>query len=216
MSLDGPAPTTTIRVMIVDDHEMVAEGLRRSLEREAGIDIVAIAGDAAAAVVAARETRPDVVLMDLVLPGADGVEAARLLLAQRPNTRIVLLTGMAGRSAVHDAISAGCVGYLEKQASTPDLIAAVRRAHAGELVLAADDLQQLLASRAAPSTERLTDRETEVLRLLDDGLSNRAIAERLVISIDTVRTHVQRVLTKLDAHSRLEAVAEARRRQMLS
>lgn len=215
MSPIEPGSDDVIRVMIVDDHDMVAESLRRALDREPGLEVVAVAGDAEAAVAAARTAAPDVVLMDLVLPDADGVEAARRILADRPSVRIVLLTGVAGRSAVHEAVSAGCVGYLEKHASLPELVAAVRRAHTGELVLAAGDLQLLLASRSTSGSDALTDREVEVLGLLAEGLANRAIAERLVISIDTVRTHVQRILTKLEAHSRLEAVAEARRRKLL-
>lgn len=212
---DATLATRPIRIMVVDDHAMVAESLRRALDQEDGIEVVAVARDAAEAVSLAQETQLDVILMDLVLPDIGGVEAARIILANGRTARILALTGAFGRTSVHAAIEAGCVGYLEKHATMTDLVAAIRRAHAGELVLAADDLRLVLARRGSAVDAGLTRREHEVLVLLSEGLGNRGIAERLAISVDTVRTHVQRVLAKLDVHSRLEAVAEARRRHLI-
>jgi two-component system, NarL family, nitrate/nitrite response regulator NarL len=206
-----------IRVLLVDDHHMVAESLRRAIEREPGLDVVGTVGSAAAAFQAVADWRPDVVVMDLLLPDMDGIEATRRLCAEDSTTRVLMLTGSANERSMQDAIEAGCIGYLQKDAVLPELMTAIRRAHRGELVLSPDDLKLILANRPdhQQSDDTLTRRETEVLELLADGMSNKKIADHLTISIDTTRTHVQRILAKLDSHSRLEAVAEARRRKLL-
>lgn len=201
----------------MDDHALVAESFRVVLSGEPDIDVVAIAGTAAEALVAATTHRPDVVLMDYVLPDSDGAEAGARVTAAVPGTKVVMLTGSDEPAALFSAFDAGCVGYLHKTSALEALAAAVRTAAAGELVISSGDLALLLyrhrSGRGGPAA--LTRRELDVLRLAAAGLSSRAIAERLGLSLHTVRTHLQNVLSKLGTHSRLEAVAVARRRGLL-
>lgn len=196
----------------MDDHALVAESLRVVLSGEPDIDVVAIAGTAAEALVAATTHRPDVVLMDYVLPDSPRGRRPGL-----PGTKVVMLTGSDEPAALFSAFDAGCVGYLQKTSALEALAAAVRAAAAGELVISSGDLALLLhrqrSGRGGPAA--LTRRELDVLRLAAAGLSSRAIAERLGLSLHTVRTHLQNVLSKLGTHSRLGAVAVARRRGLL-
>jgi DNA-binding NarL/FixJ family response regulator len=203
-----------IRLMLVDDHEMVAQSLRIILEQEADIDVVAVATSVAEAVDAATVHRPEVVLMDYYLPDGDGVSLATRIKTIDPAIKIILLTGSDDPQALRRAVEAGCVGYLDKLGSLEELASAVRAAATGHVVISADHLTQLLPGRDNALTE-LTKREREILYLITDGLTNQAIAERLVLSIHTVRTHVQTILAKLGAHSKLEAVAVAKRRRLL-
>ena len=206
-----------ITVLIVDDHALVAESFRVVLSGEPDIDVVAIAGTAAEAVAAATTHRPDVVLMDYVLPDGDGAAAAARVMAVLPDTKVVMLTGSDEPTALFAAFEAGCVGYFQKTSDLERLASAVRAAAAGELVVSPADLGLLFEHRRRERGEAatLTPREVEVLRLAAAGLSSRAVAERLGLSLHTVRTHLQNVLTKLGAHSRLEAVAVARKRGLL-
>ncbi len=218
-SVDLPAADDRqIRVLIVEDHKMFSEALRLALDETDDIAVTAAVETRAAAVQAARETRPDVVLMDYRLPDGDGVAAAREIKNEFPATRIVMLTATSDDLVLRRAIEAGCSGYLTKDHTVEELILAVRAAHNGEAQISPAMLSRLLdrlGDRTRPGSD-LTRRETEVLRLLARGLSNQAIATDLDIRLATVRNHVQSVIEKLRAHSKLEAVATATRLGMLT
>jgi DNA-binding NarL/FixJ family response regulator len=205
-------------VLLVDPHVMVAESFRRVLGEEGDLEIVGMARTAAEAVAVAIDRHPDVILMDYVLPDANGAIAAREILAQSPDAKILLLIGIEERSALTDAIDAGCVGYLEKTNTLDKLVAAVHAVAAGDVVLSPGELGRVSAQRVDPGfgVARLTPRELEILDLLGEALSNQAIAIRLTLSVNTVRTHVQSVLRKLNAHSKLEAVTIATSRGLLT
>jgi two-component system, NarL family, nitrate/nitrite response regulator NarL len=203
-----------IRLMLVDDHEMMAHSLRTILEQEDDIEVVAVAHSVAAAVADASTTQPDVILMDYYLPDGDGVSAIARIKQDHPEIKVVLLTGSDDPQALQRAVDVGCLGYLDKTAPLDELAAAVRVAATGHVVISAKDLAQLVPGRTADPAA-LTKRERQVLHLIADGLTNQAIAAELVLSIHTVRTHVQNILTKLGAHSKLEAVAVAKRRRLL-
>ena len=204
-----------IRAVIVDDHAMVAESLRRLLEGEHDIEVVALAVNVAGAIEAVRTCQPDVVVMDYGLPDGDGVAATVRIRAEWPRTKVLLLTGTSGSDVVAAALDAGCVGYVEKTNAAASLVAAVRSVHAGEAVLPQAKLSSLLARTDADPGGTLTKREHEILQQVERGVSNKAIASELTVSLNTVRTHVQSILKKLDAHSKLEAVSIAREQGLL-
>ncbi|HVS41105.1 MAG TPA: response regulator transcription factor [Candidatus Dormibacteraeota bacterium] len=206
-----------IRVVLVDDHDMVAESFRRILATTTDIDVLAVAGTAAAAVEAARVHRPDVIVMDHHLPDGRGSAAAARIRAELPDVRIVVLTGTDDPDALAEAFAAGCVGYFEKTSAFDELPAAIRAAAAGGAVISPRHLDRLRQRErvSAPAGAQLTPREREVLLLVSEALPNATIAARLSLSVNTVRTHVQVILEKLGAHSRLEAVTVARRRGLL-
>jgi DNA-binding NarL/FixJ family response regulator len=200
------------RVVVVDDHPMWREGVARDLA-EAGIDVVGTAGDGRAAVDVAKATRPDVVVMDLQLPVVSGVEATRAVVDALPETRVLVLSASGEHADVLDAVKAGATGYLVKSASAAELLDAVRRTADGDPVFTAGLAGLVLGAfrqmtTAEPET-RLTDRETEVLRLVAKGLTYKQVAERLVLSHRTVQNHVQNVLRKLQLHTRYELVRYA-------
>ncbi len=201
-----------IRVMVVDDHQLVAQALAEVLDDEPDLDVVARTGSVAEATQTARELAPDVVLMDYQLPDGNGVAAAERIRRHRPETKIVMLTAYAEDALLVAAVEAGCSGYLTKDRAVEEVVSAVRAAHAGEVLISPAKLAQLLPKLRRSSSAggvSLTAREIEVLQLMAEGLSNHAIAERLVLSLNTVRNHVQSVISKLQAHSKLEAVAIA-------
>jgi DNA-binding NarL/FixJ family response regulator len=204
-----------ITIVIVDDHAMVAESFKRLLDAQPDIEVVAVAGGMREGTAVIAEVRPDVVLMDYSLPDGDGVAGTIAVREAVPDTKVLLLTGSDRATALQAAIEAGCVGYIEKTAPAETLIQAVRSAAAGDVVLSHRDLGRLMNPRVERRPERLTSREREVLTLVAEGLPNRVVAERLTLSLNTVRTHVQAVLTKLGAHSKLEAVAIARRQGLI-
>lgn len=207
---------STIRVVIVDDHAMVAESLTRLLENEDDMHVVALAVSVAGAIEAARTCQPDVIVMDYGLPDGDGVAATVRIRDEWPRMKVLLLTGSGGSDVVAAALDAGCVGYVEKTNAAASLTAAVRSVHAGEAVLPQAGLSSLLARGAEPGPDSiLTKREREILRHVARGGSNKAIAAELTVSLSTVRTHVQSILKKLGAHSKLEAVSMAREQGML-
>jgi DNA-binding NarL/FixJ family response regulator len=203
------AGASTIRVMVVDDHPIWREGVARDLT-EAGFAVVATAGDGAAAVRIAAAARPEVVLMDLQLPGRSGVDATRAILAADPAARVLVLSASGEDADVLQAVKAGATGYLVKSASRDELVAAVRRAARGDAVfspgLAGLVLGEFRRIAAGPdgTGPRLTEREIEILRLVAKGLSARQIADRLVLSHRTVQNHVQNTLSKLQLHNRVE------------
>jgi two-component system nitrate/nitrite response regulator NarL len=204
-----------IRVVIVDDHAMVAESLQRLLEGQEDMTVVALAVNVAGAIEAARTCQPDVVVMDYGLPDGDGVWATARIRDEWPRMKVLLLTGASSSDVVAAALDAGCVGYVEKTNAAASLVAAVRSVHAGEAVLPQAKLGSLLARADADPGAALTKREREILQRVERGASNQAIATDLTVSLSTVRTHVQSILKKLGAHSKLEAVSIARRKGVL-
>jgi DNA-binding NarL/FixJ family response regulator len=206
--------TDLLRVLVVDDHQMFAESVARILGDEADLEVVGVVGNAADARAAAASAQPDVVLLDFGLPDLDGATTARLLRDEHPSTQIVMLTGQIDDGVFAAAIEAGCVGVVTKDKASSELLSAVRAAGAGELAIPPATLARLLPilRRDGQSAKpQLTSREHEVLELLAEGASTVTIAERLVVSPHTVRNHVQRILVKLEVHSKLEAVAVALR-----
>jgi DNA-binding NarL/FixJ family response regulator len=198
-----------ITILIVDDHSMVAECFQRALLFEADMTVVAVAHTVADAQAAVTSHRPDVVLMDYALPDGDGIAAARTLIRQLPSTKVILVTATNDRGVVRRAIQAGCVGYLEKAMAFAQLVAAVRAAAEGATAISPEHLARAMQEPTTDSV-RLTARERDVLRLIADGCSNDAIARQLSLSLHTVRTHVQSILSKLRVHSKLQAAAFAR------
>lgn len=203
-----------IRVLIVDDHAIVRKGIRALLSESGGFEIVGEAADGHEAIAAAAETQPDVILMDLLMPGMDGIEATRRITSQRPGARILVLTSFAADNKLFPAIKAGALGYLLKDSSPEDLLRAIRQVHRGEPALHPTIARKLLQEIAqpvdlSPAPEALTARELAVLRLIAQGLSNQEIADKLVVSEPTVRTHVSRILGKLHLASRTQAALYA-------
>ncbi|MFW5708821.1 MAG: response regulator [Chloroflexota bacterium] len=200
-----------IRVMIVDDHNMVRKGLVVLLEGFDDLEIVADVGDGELAYNHCHEDCPDVILMDMIMPRVNGVEATRLIKEVCPETQIIALTSFSDETKVQDALQAGAIGYLMKDVSGNELANAIRRAHVGESTLAPAAAQVLIQATARPPSlgHDLTNREREVLALMIDGLNNREIGERLVISNSTVKNHVSSILSKLQTTSRTQAVALA-------
>ena len=208
--------TKTIRVLIADDHAIVRKGIRALLATETDIEVVGEAADGKEAVEKAERLHPDVILMDLVMPGMDGIEATRRITTRQPETRILVLTSFAEDEKVFPALKAGALGYLLKDAGPEELVRAIRQVYCGESSLhpaiARKVLQELSRPPERPLTpEPLTERELEVLRLIAKGKSNREIAEELVISEATVRTHVSNILGKLQLASRTQAALYALR-----
>jgi len=212
-----------IRVLVVDDHPIVRQGLRSYLSSREGIEVVGDAGDGESAVTLARDLRPDVVLMDLVMPGMGGLAATQAITDLGLGARILVLTSFSSHDQVIPAIQAGAAGYLLKDAAPEEVDRAVRAVHAGEGRLDPSVAAVVMAQvaghgpQAAPAPDaddgndlrRLTPRETEVLRLLGEGLSNRALAERLFLSEKTVKTHVSSILAKLGLTDRTQAALYA-------
>jgi DNA-binding NarL/FixJ family response regulator len=206
------------RVMVVDDHPMWREAVARDLT-EAGHQVVATAGDGGEAVRRAPAARPEVVVLDLQLPVMSGVEVTRALVAADPSVRVLVLSASGEHADVLEAVKAGATGYLVKSASRDDLLDAVSRTALGEAVftpglagLVLGEYRRLSVApppRSGPPVPKLTERETEVLRLVAKGLSYKDIAERLVLSHRTVQNHVQNTLNKLQLHNRVELVRYA-------
>lgn len=211
-----------IRVLLVDDQQLLTDSLARLLDAEPDIHVVGVAGTVADVRQLARE-RMDVVLMDYRLPDGTGADAARAIKARWPSARIVMLTAVADDETVLDSIQAGADGYLTKDRALDEVVAAVRGAAAGETLLPRSVIMGI-AQRVAQARDRtverpvigqLTGRELEVLRALSEGLATPAICERLDISRNTLRTHVQNIMAKLNAHSKLEAVTVALRLRII-
>ncbi len=200
-----------IRVLLVDDHAVVREGLRAFLELQEGIEVVGEAADGAEGLAEAERLRPDVVLMDLLMPGLDGVAAMRELRGRLPAARAIVLTSFLDEDRLLPALRAGAAGYLLKNAPPAEVARAVRAAHAGEAVLdpvVAARLVETLARDDEP-LDRLTPREREVLVLLGRGFPNKQIARELHLSEKTVKTHVGHVLAKLGVADRTQAAVAA-------
>lgn len=205
-----------ISVLIVDDHPVVRQGLRTFLETQQDLEIIGEAVNGEDAIVQIRDAVPDVVLMDLVLPGIDGIEATRQAREASPATKVIVLTSFADDERVFPAIKAGAAGYLLKDVEPSQLAEAIRAVQRGEALLhptvAAKLMQEVSADeRRAPGGD-LTDRELEVLRLIARGMSNREIAGELTVSEKTVKTHVSNILAKLHLADRTQAALYAVRR----
>ncbi|MCB0065876.1 MAG: response regulator transcription factor [Caldilineaceae bacterium] len=200
----------SIRVLIVDDHAVVRQGLRIFLDMESDFVIVGEAADGAAAVQLARQLRPDVVLMDLLLPVMDGVTATGHIRRELPDTEVIALTSVLENNSVFRAIQAGAIGYLLKDTEAPRLREAIKAAADGKVQLSPEAATVLLREVRTPSSsEHLTERETEVLQLLADGRSNKEIARQLQIAETTVKSHVKSIMQKLDVASRTQAALYA-------
>jgi two-component system, NarL family, response regulator DevR len=207
-----------IRVLIVDDHEVLASSLAMVLEAEEDISTAGVATTLEQARALIGSSQPDVLLLDHRMPDGDGVAAIPGLRALRPSIRIVVLTASAADHVLMSAIQNGASGFLSKTRSLDEVTAAVRAAAAGESVISPELLARLLprfGSGKVRSVDELTERERDVLALVAQGLSNAAIAERLVVSVHTVRNHIASLSLKLGAHSKLEALSIAVRRGLL-
>lgn len=210
----GPAmPAGPTRVLIADDERLFAELLRVALQGAEGIEVADVLHDVGSAIRRLPELRPDVVLADYHLPDGTGADIARTVRATLPETAVLILTGDPSAVVLADVARSGAVGHLTKDRGFVEVVAGVRAAAAGEILFAPSELQRLLLERETPRkvVEPLTGRELEVLQRLAEGLSTAEASRRLGISTATLRAHVQSVLRKLGAHSRLEAVAEAAR-----
>ncbi len=203
-----------IRVLIVDDHAIVRKGIRALLSESGGFEIVAEVADGREAVVVAAQTQPDVILMDLLMPDMDGIEATRQITAARPESRILVLTSFAADNKLFPAIKAGALGYLLKDSSPEELIRAIHQVHRGEPALHPTIARKLLQEIVQPvdpkpAPEALTLRELAVLRLIAQGMRNQEIADELAVSEATVRVHVSRILGKLHLANRTQAALYA-------
>jgi NarL family two-component system response regulator LiaR len=212
-------PDPPIRVLVVDDHAVVREGLRTFLSLQEGIEVVGEAGDGEAAVLAAEHLRPDVVLMDLVMPRLDGLGAMRELRRRLPTARVIVLTSYTEDERILPAVQAGAAGYVLKTAQPQEVARAVRAAHAGQALLdpgvAARLVEAIAHPAGAAAPERLTPREREVLALIGRGYANKRIALELGLSEKTVKTHVSHVLSKLGVSDRTAAAVHAVRAGLL-
>jgi len=212
---------TPITIVIADDHVLVREGTRRLLEAEADLQVVAEAGDGAAAVAETQRLAPDVVIMDVAMPGMNGIEATRQIKARMPHVAVLALTAHDDMQYVMKLLDAGAAGFLLKDVRGRELVEAVRAVHRGETTLhpaIAARAQRLAAERRAVSEERppLSEREMEVLQEAARGLPNKDIARRLNLSVRTVHTHLGNIFSKLDVGSRTEAVLLALRNGWIS
>ena len=207
----------SIRVLVVDDHPVVTRGLGAMLFATEGLDLVGTAESAEEAIQFCDQNRPDVILMDMVMPGMNGVEAIQTILARHPQTRIIALTSFRESDLVQAALKAGATGYMLKNATAAELVAAIRAAHQGQTTLSAEVTQVLVQSTVNPPCKPdLTEREIDVLALVTQGLTNNQIAEELDISLSTVQFHISNIFSKLGVSSRVEAAVLAERLNLLS
>jgi NarL family two-component system response regulator LiaR len=215
-----------VRVLLVDDHKLVVEMLADALDQAENVEVVGTAANGAEGVQIAKREKPDIVLMDVEMEEMGGIEATKQIVQALPETRVVMLTANDDQATVLEAIESGAVGYLTKdRALVDDVVETVRRAHQGEIMLPPALIGRLVTSLAARRREQierralaeaLTPREREILHLIAEGADNKTIADRLVVSPHTVRTHVQNVLAKLGAHSKLEALTIAAKRGLVT
>jgi NarL family two-component system response regulator LiaR len=206
-----------IRVMLVDDHAVVRSGLSAFLSVTPDLELVGEAENGQQAVVRAGLLQPNVILMDLMMPVMDGIAATQAIKRQHPAIQIVALTSFQEDELVQNALKAGAVGYLMKNVSARELAAAIRSASQGKMTLSSEATQALVraSQQAQEFTEALTDREREVLKLMVEGLNNAEIAERLVVSISTVKYHISNILGKLGVDNRVSAVTLAIQRKLV-
>lgn len=233
---EGARSRNTIRVLVADDHAIVRKGICALLVTEPGIEVVGEAQDGQEAIAKAQEARPDVILMDLIMPGMDGLDATRYLSTYLPHSRILVLTSFAGDDKIFPAIKAGALGYLLKDSGPEELVEAIQQVHRGESSLHPSVARRVLReladrqgpprpcardrSEQPPDSDRvagpLTERQVEVLQLVAQGHSNREISNLLMISEATVRTHVSNILCNLNLCSRTQAALYALRAGLVS
>ena len=216
MSESGP-----IRVFIAEDHAIVRKGIRALLTLEPGIEVIGEAGDGREAVRGIARSQPDVILMDLLMPELDGIQAIRQVIARDPEARILVLTSFSSDDKVFPAIKAGAMGYLLKDSEPEEVVRAIRQVHRGESSLHPRIARKLMrelsqAGERPPTADPLTARELQVLRLVAQGLSNQQIADALVLTVGTVRVHVSNILSKLHLASRTQATLYALREGLAS
>jgi DNA-binding NarL/FixJ family response regulator len=206
-----------IRILLVDDHSVVRQGLRLFLKYDPELEVVGEAGDGAEALRLAREIKPDVVLMDLLMPVMDGIAATAAIRRELPETEVLALTSVLEDASVVGAVRAGAIGYLLKDTQAEALCQAIKAAAAGQVQLTPKAAARLMQAVSAPeSPEALTERETEVLRLLAQGQSNKQIARSLSNTEQTIKSHVSRILSKLGVQSRTQATLYAIRTGLVS
>jgi two-component system, NarL family, response regulator LiaR len=206
-----------IRLLVADDHEVVRQGLRAFLSVDADLELIGEASDGREAVQMTGRLKPDVVLMDLAMPEMDGIAATAAIRHDYPEVAVVALTSVLEAASVADAVRAGAIGYLLKNASVEDLHRGIRAAAAGQVFLSPEAAAQLVRQLKAPeSPEPLTAREVDVLRLMALGRANKQIARELGVGEETVKTHVRKILSKLQAASRTQAALYAIRTGLLS
>jgi two-component system, NarL family, response regulator LiaR len=198
----------TIKILLVDDHAVVRSGLSKFLLVNKDMKLVGEASDGTEAVQMVSLHKPDVVLMDLMMPGTDGITATREIHQKYPKVKVLALTSFAEQNMVQGALQAGAIGYLQKNVTAKELGHAIRSAHEGRVTLSPEATQVLVNSVAQPQIagEQLTERERDVLRCMVDGLNNNEIADKLVVSLGTVKFHVSNIFHKLGIDSRVEAV----------
>lgn len=200
----------TIRILIADDHSVVRQGLRMFLGLDPELEVVGEASDGAEALRLALELRPDVILMDLLMPVMDGIAATQAVRAALPDTEVLALTSVLEDASVVGAVRAGAIGYLLKNTEADELRRSIKAAAAGQVQLSPEAAMRLMREVRAPdSPETLTERETEVLRLVAQGMGNKQIARMLEIGEKTVKTHVSNILAKLGVQSRTQAALYA-------
>jgi two-component system, NarL family, response regulator LiaR len=215
-------PDERVRVCLIDDHDLLRRGIKTMLETEADIEVVGEASDGAQALALVEETIPDVVLIDVIMPNKDGIEATKEIKDAFPNVGVVVLSGHDERQFLFDALKAGASGYILKTAELEEVVETVRSAAKGEAKLdpslATQVLSEFQAYQKADVSEvyqPLTPREREILQLMSEGLPNKTIASRLRISERTVTTHVANIYAKLHVNNRVSAIQEAMRRRLL-
>jgi NarL family two-component system response regulator LiaR len=200
----------TIRILLVDDHSVVRQGLKMFLALDPELEVTGEAADGAEALRLARQLQPDVVLMDLLMPVMDGIAATAAIRKELPDVEVIALTSVLEDASVTGAVRAGAIGYLLKDTQADELVRAIRAAAAGQVQLSPQALARLMREVRAPeSPESLTERETDVLRLLAQGQSNKEIGRALHIGEKTVKTHVSNILSKLGVPSRTQAALYA-------
>jgi DNA-binding NarL/FixJ family response regulator len=202
-----------ISVLIVDDHEVVREGLRLSLLRSPQIRVVGEAPDGETAIALAERRRPDVIIMDLRMPGMDGIEATEEILKTSPDTAVIVFTAYSERALLSRSLESGAKGYILKEAPHETLLRAIEKVAGGDTFVDPALMPNLVQGR--DGGDSLTQREREILQLLADGMSNADVAQRLFISQETVKSHVRHILVKLEADTRTQAVAIALREAMI-
>ena len=205
--------TSEITVLIVDDHEVVREGLRLSLSRTAHIRVVGEAPDGKAALDLAGRRKPNVVIMDVRMPGMDGLDATKALMEREPNTSVLIFTAYSERSLLARGLESGAKGYILKEAPHDTLVRAIEKVARGDSFIDPALMPAFLSGK--DREDMLTPREREILQLLADGMSNADVAQRLFISQETVKSHVRHILAKLEADTRTHAVAIALRDAMI-
>jgi NarL family two-component system response regulator LiaR len=211
-------PSQPIRVMLVDDHTMVRRGLATFLKVFDDLELAGEAASGDAAIQLCAQVLPDVVLMDMVMPDMDGATATRAIRGQFPMVQVIALTSFKEEWLIQSALQAGAIGYLLKDVSADELARAIRAAHAGRATLSPEAAQALVHAATQPPApgHDLTERERAVLALLVEGLNNTEIAERLVVSPSTIKSHVSNILSKLGVTSRTEAAALAVRHRLIA